>query len=54
MAIQNEDGFICCHNRKWLEKHGCLFAPLEVAVRFSKEHEIPENKGLTTFAFHST
>jgi len=49
----NEDGFICCHNRKWLESQGCKFAPLEVAVHFSKEHEIPENVGLSTFAFHS-
>ena len=48
----NEDGFICCHNRKWLESQGCKFAPLEVAKHFSKEHEIPENKGLLTFAFH--
>lgn len=49
----NEDGFICCHNREWLEEQGCVFAPLEVAVHFSKEHEIPENVGLKTFAFHS-
>ena len=49
----NEDGFICCHNRKWLEECGCKFAPLEVAVHFSKEHEIPENKDITPFAFHS-
>ncbi len=48
----NEDGFICCHNRKWLESQGCKFAPLEVAKHFSKEHEIPENVGLETFAFH--
>ena len=49
----NEDGFICCHNRKWLESRGCRFAPLELAVHFSKEHEIPENAGLETFCFHS-
>ena len=49
----NEDGFICCHNRKWLESEGCKFAPLEVAIHFSKEHEIPENAGIKTFAFHS-
>lgn len=48
----NEDGQICCWNRKWLESQGCKFAPLEVAIHFSKEHEIPENKGLETFAFH--
>ena len=49
----HEDGFLCVHNRKKLEEHGCKFAPLEVAKHFSKEHEIPENVGLTTFAFHS-
>lgn len=49
----NEDGFICCHNREWLESKGCKFAPLEVAVHFSKEHAIPENEGLKTFMFHS-
>lgn len=48
----NEDGFICCHNRKWLESWGCKFATLEQAVHFSKEHEIPENQGIKTFAFH--
>lgn len=50
----NEDGFITCHNRKWLESQGCKFAPLEVAVHFSKEHEIPENKNIKTFMFHAT
>src|SRR3990167_658373 len=48
----NEDGFFCVHNRKKLEDLGCKFAPLEVAKHFSKEHEIPENVGLKTFAFH--
>lgn len=49
----NEDGFFTCHHRKRFEKMGMKFAPLEVAVHFSKEHEIPENEGLQTFAFHS-
>ncbi len=49
----NEDGFICSHNRNWLESKGCKFAPLEVAVHFSKEHEIPENQNINSFAFHS-
>jgi len=51
-GFTNEDGFICCHNRGWLEDQGCKFATLEQAVHFSKEHEIPENKGINTFAFH--
>lgn len=49
----NEDGFLCVHNRKALEAEGIKYAPLEVAKYFSKEHEIEENKGITTFAFHS-
>lgn len=49
----NEDGFISCHNRKWLERQGCKFGTLEQAVHFSKEWEIPENKGIPTFAFHT-
>lgn len=48
----NEDGFLCVHNRHILEASGCKFAPLKVAIHFGKEHEIPENKGLKTFAFH--
>lgn len=49
----NEDGFLCVHSRHSLESEGIKFAPLEVAKYFSKEHEIEENKGLETFAFHS-
>lgn len=49
----NEDGFLCCHNKPILERHGCKFAPLNHAVHFSKEHNIPENKDITTFAFHT-
>lgn len=49
----NEDGYLCCHNRIPLEMLGIRFAPLSVAKHFSKEHEIPENVGLETFAFHS-
>lgn len=48
----NEDGFLCCHNRDILIEHGCRFADIEVAKHFSKEHSIPENAGLDTFAFH--
>ncbi len=48
----NEDGFITCHNRKWLESQGCKFMPFDEAIHFGKEHEIPENVGLQTFLFH--
>ena len=50
----NEDGFICCHNREWLESQGCKFIPLEEAVYFGKEHTIPENENIEkTFLFHT-
>lgn len=49
----NEDGFLCVHNRERLQEHGIKFAPLDVAKYFSKEHDIPENQGIETFAFHT-
>lgn len=49
----NEDGFLCCHRRQSLIAEGIKYAPLEVAKYFSKEHEIDENVGIDTFAFHS-
>lgn len=49
----NEDGFLTVHNRDTLKGHGVQFAPIEVAKHFSKEHEIEENEGLSTFAFHT-
>ncbi len=49
----NEDGFITCHNRKWLESQGCVFAPVEVAAQFSRELDIPENTHVEKpFMFH--
>ena len=49
----NEDGFICCHHRKWLEEKGCKFAPLEVAKWFGRELEMPENQDVEKpFVFH--
>lgn len=52
-GFYNEDGFICCHNRGWLESKGCRFSPLEVAKWFSRELDIPENADVEKpFAFH--
>lgn len=48
----NEDGFLCCHNKSILENEGLKFASIEVAKYFSREHSIPENEGIETFAFH--
>lgn len=50
----NEDGYLCVHNREILKQHGVNFAPLDVAKYFSREHSIPENEGIETFAFHAT
>ena len=48
----SEDGNICVHNRHLYEQAGCVFAPLEVALRFSRELDVPEHKGAKTFGFH--
>lgn len=48
----NEDGYLCVHQRHVLEENGVKFAPLDIARHFSKEHSIPENEGIETFAFH--
>lgn len=49
----NEDGKLCCEWREQFERIGVKYAPIEIAKHFSKEHTIPENEGLETFAFHS-
>lgn len=51
-GFYNEDGFICVNMRDEFEDAGCRFAPLDIAKHFSKEHALPENYGLKTFAFH--
>lgn len=38
----NEDGQICCYYRDFLEEKGFMFAPPEVAARFSTEITVPE------------
>jgi len=49
----NEDGFLCCNNRRLLQHFGIKFAPIEVAKYFSREHEVPENADVDKpFGFH--
>jgi len=48
----NEDGFICVHNRKIYESNGCVFSPIEVAVEFSQETEVPKELFTIPFGFH--
>jgi hypothetical protein len=38
----HEDGTICIRYKNVLEQHGCRFAPVEVAMKFSLESRIPE------------
>jgi hypothetical protein len=47
-----EDGNICVHNRHIYELANCTFAPLEVAMTFSRELPIDEFDGRKTFGFH--
>jgi len=49
----NEDGNICVHNRHVFEKHGCEFAPVDLAAQFSQESDCPEIIGVSAFGFHS-
>ena len=49
----NEDGNICVHNKHLFEKHGCKFAPVELAARFSHEEPCPETEAVKKpFGFH--
>lgn len=48
----NEDGNLCCYDRSLLLDYGIKYAPLEVAVKFSYENEVEENKGIKPFGFH--
>jgi len=47
-----EDGNISVHNRHLFEEHGNVFAPVEVAARFSQELRVPEARGIKSFGFH--
>lgn len=51
-GFYNEDGYISVNMRHVFEAHGCKFAPFEVALQFSREMPLPENRGLKTFCFH--
>lgn len=51
-GFPHEDGFLCVHNGDLLEDNGINFAPLSVAVKFSRELPIPELRDRNTFGFH--
>lgn len=48
----SEDGNICVHNRHIFESVGCKFAPIEIAITFSHELDLPDLKSKETFGFH--
>ncbi len=49
----NEDTQITAHNRRYFTDMGCTFAPLELAVHFGREAEMPENQHVAEpFVFH--
>lgn len=52
VGLFSEDGNICVHNRHIFEAAGCVWAPLEIAIRFSKEQRIAEKQPGKTFGFH--
>ncbi len=51
-GFYNEDIFLCCHAKPLMEKEGLKWAPLELAVKFGREHPLPENRGIEPFVFH--
>lgn len=48
----NEDGFFSVHNRHIFQDNGCIYAPIDIAKKFSIEHNIPENQNIIPFGFH--
>ncbi len=51
-GFYNEDIFICCHSKNLMEEEGMKWAPFDLALRFGREHPLPENKGIEPFIFH--
>lgn len=47
-----EDDFLCCRYRNMMERDGISFAPFEVALKFGREHILPENENIEPFLFH--
>ena len=49
----HEDGVLCSYHRKQLENAGILFAPVQIAARFSHETDCAESVALS-FGFHGS
>ncbi|MBU3558358.1 DUF5672 family protein [Polynucleobacter sp. Nonnen-W13] len=52
LGYEHEDGYLCAQKKHILENHGIKYAPLDIAIKFSREYPIPENRGVEPFAFH--
>ena len=53
-GFYNEDGAVSVNYRHIFEEHGCRYMPLEEAVYFGRENDVPENRHIdTTFVFHN-
>jgi len=48
----HEDGFLCYMHADLMKKNGIVYAPFELACKFSREHTLPENINIDPFAFH--
>lgn len=48
----NEDTKICIQWNHLFKDQGIKYAPIELAVHFSRESMIPENEGIEPFVFH--
>lgn len=51
-GFPHEDGYLCVQHRYALEKKGVKYAPFEVALRFGREVNLPEHRGIHPFTFH--
>jgi hypothetical protein len=51
-GYHNEDGFYAVHNRHIYEENGCVYAPIDIAAKFSIEMDTPETIGIEPFGFH--
>lgn len=51
-TLANEDVVICIHNAPVYERHGCTFAPYEVACKFCRECTVDMNLQKNTFGIH--
>lgn len=52
--IEHEDLLACVYKYNEFTKRGVKFAPVDLAIKFSIEHVVPELKSMDSFGFHGT